>query len=64
MIESDWFLTAHIYSLILKSNLSDYQELATSSKGAYWRLGPTFKAREKRPGDEVEELVIGQLKNQ
>ena len=64
MLEPDWFLTAHIYSLILLSNLSDSQEVATWSKGAYWRLGPTFKAREKRPGDEVEEPVIGQLKNQ
>ena len=64
MLEADWFLTAHIYSLILLSNLSDSQEVATSSKGAYWRLGPTFKAREKSSVDEVEELVIGQLENQ
>ena len=37
MLESDWFLTAHIYSLILlielqNCDLSDYQELEIRQK--------------------------------
>ena len=37
MLESDWFLTAHIYSLILlielqNCDLSDYQELVIRQK--------------------------------
>ena len=37
MLESDWFLTAHIYSLILlielqNCDLSDYQELVIGQR--------------------------------
>ena len=43
MLESDWFLTAHIYNLILlielqNCDLSDYQELVIKQKklDSYW----------------------------
>ena len=52
MIESDWFLTAHIFSLILLFDLSDYQELAPSLQGDFYlalEVGAHLQSQGKAP---------------